>query len=466
MVTRLHRVTRQPYKFMKPIFLHLTWLAVAAGAFYAGSAMMGESTPVVAAGTRAPGVVTGPTVTAAELAGSVKASAISRDVSITDFLSRYELGSGKPLSAERMRQAMGEALRETDPVKSTMLFARLLEELTPENAAESMATLRESISGFEMMRYMPLLAYQWGKVDSKTAFAELDKQDGRMSMMGKPIILAGLASKDPAAAQAWLAAQKDLPGKEFYAQAIINGLAKSDVSAALAYASKQEKAEDRARSAQTIADEKIKSGVDGAAAWAATLTDPDMKRGAMQTIANQMARTDVTKAAEYVKQFANDPTASGAIEDVVQRMARQDPQAGLRFAGEIAGPNQAVAYRQSIQAWTRNDSEAASKYVNQMPAGANRDASASALATSISRDDPASAIVWTKSIVDPKVQETTLIEVASDFRRTDLEGYTAWLPTSGLSVEAQQQVNERGNNRGWRGGGGFGGPPGGFGRGR
>ena len=445
---------------MKPALLHVSWLAVAAGAFYAGS-ILRKPDSNDSNGNRSLSIATGTAITAAERSGSVRTSAISRDASIADFLSRYELGSGKPLSSEKMRQAMSEALRETDPVKSTMLFARLLEELTPENAAESMTTLRGSISGFEMMRYMPLLAYQWGTVDSKTAFAELDKQDGRMGMMGKPIILAGLASKDPAAAQAWLAEQKDLPGKEFYKQSIINGLAKSDMNAAVEFAAKQEKAEDRTRSAQTIAEEKIKGGIDSAAAWASSLTDPDLKKGAMQTIAGQMARTDVNKAAEYVKQFANDPTASGAIEDVAQRVARESPQAGLKFAEGLAGLNQPVAYRQTIQAWTRSDSEAASKYVNQMPAGANRDASASALAGSISRDDPASAIAWTCSISDPKVRESTLIDVARDYRRSDPEGYAAWLPGSGLSEEARQQVNERGNGRDWRGGGG--GPPMGFG---
>ncbi len=445
---------------MKPIVLHASWLAVAAGAFYAGSVLQKPSIDPATGRTRV--VAASGTPTAAERAGTLKSSAISRDASIADFLSRYELGSGKPLTPEKMRQAMSEALRETDPVKSTMLFARLLEEMTPENAAESMATLRESISGFEMMRYMPLLAYQWGTVDSKTAFAELDKQDGRMGMMGKPIILAGLASKDPAAAIAWLAEQKEQPGKEYYTQSIINGLAKSDLKAAVDFAAKQEKADDRTRSAQTIAEEKIKGGIDAAATWASNLTDPDMKKGAMQTIANQMARTDLTKAAEYVKQYANETWASGAVSDVAGRLARKDPQEALAFATSISGPNQAVVYRESIQAWVRSGdtgSEAASKYVNAMPAGSNRDASASALATSISHDDPTSAIAWSANIADPKVREETLVEVAGDYRRTDPEGYAAWLPASGLSAEAQQKVNERGGDRGgWRGG-----PPGGFG---
>ncbi len=455
---------------MKPALLHVSWLAVAAGAFYAGSVLK-KPGAVDTNDPRTRTVAGGANLTAAERAGSVKSSAISRDASISDFLSRYDLGSGKPLSPEMMRQAMSEALRETDPVKSTMLFSRLLEELTPENAGETMAAVRESITGFEMMRYMPLLAYQWGTVDAKTAFSELDKQDGRMGMMGKPIILAGLASKDPAAAQAWLAEQAaDLPGREIYTQSIINGLAKSDLNAAVEFAAKQEKAEDRTRSAETIAQEKIRSGIEGAAAWASSLTDPDMKKGAMQTVANQLARTDLTKAADYVKQYASETWAEGAIGDVASRLARNDPKEGLAFAASISGENQPRAYRESIQSWIRSGDEGAvqaSQYVNDMPVGSNKDASASVLATSISREDPTSAIAWTASIADPKVREDTLIEVARDFRRTDPEGYAAWLPASGLSAAAQEQVNQRGGDRGWRGGGppgGFGG--GGFGRGR
>ena len=441
---------------MKPALLHASWLAVAAGAFYAGSVLK-QPPSADAAVPRSRNVATGASPTAAERAGTVKSTAISRDVSIADFLSRYDLGSGKPLSAENMRLAMSEALRETDPVKSTMLFARLLEELTPENATTTMATLRETISGFEMMRYMPLLAYQWGSVDAKGAFAELDKQDGgRMGMMGKPIILSGLASKDPAAAQAWLAEQKDLPGKEMYTQAIINGLAKSDLNAAVEFASKQEKPDDRSRSAESIAQEKIKSGIEGAASWAATLTDPDMKKGAAQAIASQYSRTDVNKAAEYIKQYANEAWAGGAIGDVSRNMARQDPQAALEFAAGITGAHQSNAYGQAVQEWTRKDSEAASNYVNKMTQGPARDASAGALAKEVARDDPSSAVVWANSIADATTRQDTLIDVGRSYLRSEPEAAAAWLPTSGLSAEAQKKVTERGGDRGgW--GGGFGG---------
>lgn len=464
---------------MKPAIIHGTWLAVAAGAYFAGNAF---HTPGGAAAASPKTVVIGQGLSAAEKAGSLKTSAVSRDASISEFLNRYELGSGKPMSAAKMREAMSEALRETDPIKSTMLFSRLLEELTPENAAESMATLRESINGFEMMRYMPLLAYQWGSVDAAGALKAMDGQNGRENMMARPVILAGMASKDPAAAQAWLAEQPaDMPGREFYTQSIINGMAKSDPEAAVAFAAKQEKADDRTRAAETIAQEKIKGGIDSAAAWASSLTDPDMKKGAAQAIANQYSRTDPAKAAEYMKQYASEEWAGNAIGDVTGNWARKDPEAALKFAATLNGANQANAYREAIQQWTRTDATASSTYVNAMPAGSARDSAAASLANAVSREgDPTTGVIWANSIADPTTRQEALASIAATYARQDREGFDAWAPTSGLSAEVIQAASQRGGGggggRNWGGNdgggvrafGGFGGAAGGGrgGRGR
>lgn len=440
---------------MKPAIIHGAWLAVAAGAFFVGSSRHQTET-VSNSSSQNPTVAAG--MSAAEKAGSLKTTAVSRDASISEFLNRYGLGSGKPMSEGKMREAMSEALRETDPIKSTMLFARLLEEMNPDNAAASMAVLRENVSGFEMMRYMPLLAYQWGTVDAEGALAALDGQKGgREMMMAKPIILAGLASKDPAAAEAWLNSQTDLAGKEYYTQSIINGMAKSDPEAAVAFAAKQEPSEDRTRAARTIAQEKIKGGMESASAWAASLTDPDMRKGATQAIADQYGRTDPAKAAEYIKQYASEAWAGNAIGDVTRNLARQSPEEALKFAASIKGENQTSAYREAVQEWTRSDATAASNYVNTMTQGPARDSSAAALANVVARDgDAVSGVIWANSITDPSTRQDALVDVARSYYRQDPDGYAAWVTTSGLSAEAQQKVTARGEDgggRNWGGGG-------------
>lgn len=425
----------------KSTLLHVLWLVVATGAFFGGSAWQrSRTTTEPEPGPARPAVRTAG-ATPVERAGKLKAGAVSRDASITEFLTRYRLGEGGTLSPETMRLAMSEALRETNPVKNMMLFSRLLEEMTPENAEECFAVLKESVSGWELMRYMPLMAYQWGSVDARSAFAELDKsQDPRLSMIGKPIVLAGLAAQDPAAAQAWLNEQKDLPNREFYTQAIIGGLAQSDPEAAVRYAAAQESPDERARAAAAIAQRKIREGLDGAAEWVATLNDPDMKRGAAEAVTNQLATSDVSAAARYVQRFAHEEWAGGAIRNVAAMMAERDPREALEFAAAVSGPGQPGAYGEAIQRWTRRNPEEASAYVNEMPKGANRDAAAAVLAREVSGEDPGAAVVWAGSIDDAKQRRETLVEVGRNYFRTQPEAAAQWLNQSGLPEETRQQI--------------------------
>lgn len=508
------------------ILVHGLWVAVAAGAFFAGSRWQSGGSAQESGPGRTVSFAGDTGLTPAEQAAVLKSGAVSRDSSIAAFLSRYDLGSGKPLPPEKMRQAMQEALRETDPVKSQMLFTRLLEELTPENAAETLAVIRENAAGFDVMRFMPLMAYQWGTIDAKGAFEAMENgnMDGRM---GKPMILAGLASTDPDSAIRWLESQKDLDQWEraMYTQSLVNGMAKSDPDRAMQFALSAEDPADRARSAETLAREKIKGGLDEAYAWAQGLTDPDMKRGAMQAMAEQFSRTDINRAADIARQYSNEEWAQRTLGSVAERMAKDDPAAALQFAAGLQGdardraylevvqeiastdPNEALriagtlsgdaqsrayseairqlaskdpqqaltvaaslpenvqtrAYAETIERWVSQDAEAASNFVNRMPEGPARDAATFSMVRQIADDDPISAIAWADTISNDRQRERALIDAARAYYRAEPEAAAAWLTQSGLPPEMQSRVTEE-RGRGGRGGWG-GGPPGGRGPG-
>jgi N-acetylglutamate synthase/N-acetylornithine aminotransferase len=116
------------------------------------------------------------------------------------------------------------------------------------------------------------------------------------------------------------------------------------------------------------------------------------------------------------------------------------------------------------------DAEAASKFVNSLPSGANKDAGAQQIARNIAREAPQDAAVWAGVIQDPELRSDTLIDVGRNYMRTNPQEAAAWLATSGLTAEQQQQVTQPPDRGDWRGfgGPGGGGPPGGGrgGRGR
>lgn len=458
----------------KPVlFLNLSWVVIAAGTFYAGVVWReGRSvvSEVTAVGPRVPVTPGLPKMGAGE--GLVKAGTVSRDDDVLDFFKRYGLDGGTPLTADTMTRAVTEALRETNPIKSQMLFARLMEELTPENAQSALTMLRENTAGWESMRYMGMLAYAWGGVDPKAAMEQLQQGGGRDTRMGQASALTGWAAQDPKGAVAWLAAYEG-EGKEWMSQSLISGLAKSDFDTAFKYATAIEEGGDKTRAAETLSRELIRTGgIDKAREWFASLTDANMKDGAFGTLTDQLRRSDPDKVADFVRQHATQPYARDAVANMAEELGRKDVQEGLKFVNGLTGPNQPRAYAEVVGEWMdRNegaDSVQASEYVTRMPAGDNRDAAASVIARRMADEDPAAAIAWASSIGGAEQRQEAMVEVGRRYMRSDPVNGAAWLAQSGLSPEAQQQVTAPREERNWRGGGGgppAGGPPGGGRRG-
>ncbi|HEX2749302.1 MAG TPA: hypothetical protein VHM91_14940 [Verrucomicrobiales bacterium] len=452
-----------------PVILNLVWAGVAGAAFYTGM-KFSNSDGSKNSGQKNISAVT--TVAGSGGSKMVNPLLVSKDTAVLDFFKQYGLDTGVPLTPEKMKEAMLTAIRESDPVKSQLMFARLMEELTPENAPAALAMIRENVGGgMESMRYMSMLAYKWGEVDPATAMAELSKGDDRGGRMGQTVALAGWAAKDPQGAIAWLAAYEgDAREKEWMGMSLINGLARSSPEEAMKYALTIKDEGSRTRAAESIAREMIRSGgTEKATAWLATITDADMKKGAFQTVSDQLLRSDPAKAAEFIKQHANEDYARGAVASLANNLAKKDVQQGLDFAGTLTGQSQARAYGSVISEWLDQNKGAgaadAAKYVEAMPAGANKDAGARELARQAMRQDPLTAIEWAKSIQDTETRSETLVEAGRRYMREDQAAASAWLATSGLSAEDQQKVTnpQRGDWGGGAGGfGGFGGGGGGF----
>ena len=450
-----------------PLVLNLVWAGVAGAAFYTGYKLnaAGDSensqpkTRTVAGSVGSSIVGNG--------SKNVSPLMVSKSGEVLDFYKRYGLDTGTPLTVEKMKEAMLEAIRESDPVKSQLMFARLMEELTADNAPAALAMIRANVSGFESMRYMGMLAYKWGEVDPLNAMKELAKGgDDRGGRMSQNVVLSGWAATDPAAATAWLNAYEG-DGKDWLSISLLNGLARKDIEGAMKFASAIKDDGERGRAAETIAREMIRAGgTEKATAWLNTLTDPEMKKGAFQTLAEQVMRGDQAKAIEFVKAFAGEDFASGAVKNLAESVARKDVKEGLALANSLTGKAQAQAVGQVVNEWLNQKDGAGStdavKYVDALPQGATRDAGARAIAREFVREDPAGAIVWANSIQDAKEREDTLVDVARRYMREDQAAATAWLATSGLSEDAQKQVTtpQRGDWGGGRGGFG-GGPPGG-----
>jgi hypothetical protein len=473
------------------IITHCAWVLVAGGAFYLGSKSKDEvgtgpnnSGKLAASSTsRGVNVSSGPVAPKSFKPGSLAAKASDEALS---WLEQYRNSDGT-LSAEKMSIAIADVVREGDPVKSSRLFAQLLEELNPDNAQAALDSLRQNVQGFDGFRFMPLLAHAWAQKDGKAAVAAFDSRGGREAGVWKATAIAGWAAVDPDAAIAYRAEQKakaeasedeQQPGRgrgwgggwggggdEWAAErGIVTGLARRSPEEAMNYLASLPDQEGRDRHFEAIAQEVLRSGVDKAKAWSESLTDAGQKREAWNQISRSMTRSDLDSAANWAASIAGQAESRDAVREVADEMARKDYQKAYEWANSLPdGQAKGEALGQAFSEWVEKDPVAASQALEAMPGGVTKDEAVQDFARTLAREDPESALAWAASIHGDEVKADTQVDVAREWLRStrgDEAGRAAatnWIQ-SNLNQESQAQIMDGG----WRlgGPGGPGGPRG------
>ncbi len=399
------------------------------------------------------------------------------------FLDKYVIGD--QFLPESMTAAMKEVLGEDDPLKRAALMSALLAQLTPENAKAAWEVMKDSRGGGRRGpggdNSRQLFLNAWGRVDGEAALTELmaamqteGGEEGRgrggrggrgggdrgRGMMDTYSALTGWATADGANAAEFVDGLEDDRMKGVYMNGIVRGMLVNGVDEAVKYVSNlPEGTENKNRYMSSIADEMLEEGVSSATKWVDALGDDSLKEGAMTRVASEFVRDDLEGAVAWVADHAGESYANDAVEEVAERWAEQDPQAVIEWGADLPESAQAEVYYQALDEWTKSDALAASEYLTSMPVSAAKDSAVEGFATELAKEDPESAIVWAQTIGDESLRSDAVTEVAQNWYRQDQAAVKAWLPTSGLSQDAQVAVTapqDRGGNFGGRGGGGRG----------
>lgn len=460
----------------KSLTINAVWLLVAAGAFAAGSYFSGQ--PSGQAGgpqeeSRSLITIRDSSASKANDAGTAATPAATAAAQAATFLDKYRVGATGGLNEKGMGDAVKEALRESDPVKSSLMFSMVLEELTADNAAAAFAAMQETVSGMDGMRYGSLLLFKWGAVDGAAAIAAAREEGGRGGPFASAMALSGWGSSNPDAALSWLAenTSDDERANEWMTRSLISGIAGTDPQRATELAMEMAtQAPDSARGlAETIAREQLKGGVDKAEAWMNGLTDDNLRRGALETIGDHLANQDPETASAWAARYADQPGGDRVVSRVADEWAEKDPNAALNWVSTLAdGDAKNNGMRDAVSEWSQQDPTAASEYLTTLPDSPSKDYAINGLVRTTSRDEPDSALAWAMTINNEELRNQTIVDTASWWLRRDEAAATTWLAGSGLSEDVAAKIVEQSQQRGPRGDwGGFqGGAPGGGFRGR
>jgi hypothetical protein len=428
---------------------NIAWALLAAGAYYAGTfrsrpaaekASSDRTVPVAVAS--APVIPRGndPNVDPTK-----RSTAGADDGDAADWVRSFR-GRDGTISPERMNEAVQAALRDPDPVRSTLYFVQLIKELTPENAPAALQAVNENVGGGDSMRYLSLLAHAWGEKDGKGALAALESVRGRGSEWARSTALAGWAAADPQAALEWLQernAQKgpNRDGRDDWAlsRGMLNGLARRDIDGALKYLMTLNE-DQQGNFVGVLVEQKLKEGVTAGSDWAMQLPSERMRTNALETVGRQFLRQDVDTEIQWAQGIAARPDAHEAVADVADELAGRDAPAAAAWVGKLPpGPSQNHAYEDVFERWTRSDPLAASQHLTQMNPGPARDNAIQAFSRTLARENPPDAIAWASVISDPNERIDVQIDIARRWNESAPNDAQTWIAAN-LPPEAQARV--------------------------
>lgn len=357
-------------------------------------------------------------------------------------LSTNAVGNGTPLSSAQIT-LLGEDFRNTlDPIARRTAFLKLLSGMTVENAKEireQIEHLRPEDPDFRDFHYA------WGKIGGMDAVmngSETSKPDMHAT-------LAGWASADPQAAQAWFDSlpekgDKGYGNRGYLKAGLVNGLADSNPRFASDFVlGLVANGDPSAQHLMGIVTGKMLKleGHTGAADWAESLPSGRIRTQAFQRIAQEFAGSDPKAAAEWAESFADHPEGDHVIGSVGTRWAHRQPEAAIEWLSDLPeGSGRDRAFGTAFSSWAGRNPQEAGNYINEMPQSPSRDAAITGYATRLAHENPSMAVAWAGSVSDPGARQEALVRTGQTYFRRNRAEAEQWLPTSGLSTEAKNRI--------------------------
>jgi hypothetical protein len=318
---------------------------------------------------------------------------VATDASAGETLTRGELGL-----------AFSRTLTENDPIKRSLEFARLLQQVDSANIHDVIAAFEDLPEGYDRNRERQLLMYQWGTFDGAAAMEYM--ADERSWYMEKFNALSGWSTVDADGALAWARANHE-GNDNPYLIGIVNGIAKTDPVRASQIAETMEYGRNRGYAASILVNAFMRQGPDEAKSWAPTVADERLRDGVVSMVARELARTNPADAAAWVGSLEN-VDATRSVERIAEQWSRTDPVAAAEWVGTVANVDAGPAIEQIAEQWGRTD--------------------------------PASAAKWVASQESQDVRTESLEEVISAWARTDVAAAGEYLRNYPASPERDEAI--------------------------
>ncbi len=338
---------------------------------------------------------------------------------------------------------LAEGLGDPDPVKRSLAFARILENLDAENAEFFFHALKEKSATGEQMR---VFLFAWGSVDPDGAMRFATSNFGGEDLEDfQSLVLTGWASADPQGAIEWVGRLEDAdvadPDRRarVMRESLIHGLAANDIDLATEFVFKS--GDERSVSlTEDLANQMLRQvGFNAALNWGENLPPGELKAAALDQVAYAFTDRDLVAASEWAEKYAGDDWAAKIVSRVAEEWAEEDSAASIAWLETLPqGEGRNKASFTAVREWARRDALAASDYISRMDHTPSRDFAVMALVHTIAHEDPSAAAAWANEIADTEMRADALKRTVQVWRARDADAARAWMDANGIGIEDQE----------------------------
>lgn len=335
---------------------------------------------------------------------------------------------------------MRDALDQPDTVDRTRAWLDFLDQLSPGEFLDVIASFREGGVPEDRMGEYAMLLSAWARIDPIAALDYAKENTG--SPFARQTILASWATSDPDAALRWAEANHEGEGANPWLVGVIRGIAAADPGRATDIMLSMPFSRERGAALSAVLPKILEQGPDAARDWVTGIDDEKLREGAMARIAERLASVDPKGTAEWLAANPGD-AARRSMDNVLSAWVKEDQSAAVAYFQQLpTGETRSNALRGIVNSVAMNDPQQAANLLDRYPADAN-DRVVQQFVWHSFRGEPSLAADYISRIDDQKERDRTYDRMLDGWIQRDEPAAMAWMADNTLPESVVKNLERR-----------------------
>ncbi len=319
-------------------------------------------------------------------------------------------------------------------------IAALALSLPPEAAPEALDLVQRLPEGTRKDALLVQLVDRWATRDPQQALSWADRLPAHdVRQRAVSVALRGWSTLDPVSAFAWVHAHRAETSEQAYQHrllSVVGGFATNQPEAAYQYALGLQDAPYgdgstlRQAALETVFTEAFQHArPQQALAWVDAMSPGPQRTSATEALVRAWADADPAAAHAWAATQPPGAVSATTVDNALRRWVAKDARGASKWAATLAegDPSRSQALYNVVDQWAKYETLPPAEWLNQFPPTQELDRAVVAFTNRVMYQDPAGAMSWAESVVDPALRDWLTQRVAQLWAQRAPAAYEAYM---------------------------------------